>query len=176
MVEVQVTEHHDVDVLVRDTARLQGAQQNVLVFEDAVPGSEPGLEEHADAGFEQHPLALYVLGQDRAARQFYAVVLIRFQPPGPQRPRRVAEHRAAVEPLAIAFDRRESHDSESHQLRILAVPNILTAIDSSKPLRQRSRRMPGAGCRSCRSAPRRNSGTFCPSKWRIPFVAMPCQD
>ena len=54
-------------------------------------------------------LAVEVLDEQAAARERDAVLVVGRDPLLPQRARHVAEHRAAVEPLAIALNRPEPH-------------------------------------------------------------------
>src|SRR5690606_34544560 len=49
MIEVQVTEEHDVDVVVGKARRAKRAEQDVFRFKDAVTLFEGGLEERANA-------------------------------------------------------------------------------------------------------------------------------
>src|SRR5690606_11841584 len=93
------------------------------------------LEEAADAGFEQHGLAGQWRGQEGAAGQVDAVVLVGLQPAAPQRPRCVAEHRATVELLAVALQGPEFHRVASSS-RTSALPTGLrgSVPPSSVPL------------------------------------------
>ena len=102
MVEVQVREHHHVDVLVLEAGRVQRLQQHVARLLHAVALAQGGFEERADPGFEQHRLAVQRRGQQGAAGKVDAVVGVDLGPAFPHRLRRVAEHRAAVELLRIA--------------------------------------------------------------------------
>src|SRR5690606_25023858 len=109
VVEVQVREHHHVDVLVAEARLAQRFEQHVPVFLYAVALAQLRLEERADAGLEQHRLPGQRRRQQRAARQLDPVELVRRRPAFPQRARRVAEHRAAVELLRVAEDGPELH-------------------------------------------------------------------
>ena len=76
-------------------------------FDDAVALAQRGREERADAGLEED-LAITVLDEHRAARERDPVPLVHTRPALPQRPGRVAEHRAAVEHLCVAGDGPET--------------------------------------------------------------------
>src|SRR3546814_7175457 len=56
MVEVQVREHHHVDVLVPEAGRAQRVEQDVAILLHAVAFAQLRFEERADAGLEQHGL------------------------------------------------------------------------------------------------------------------------
>ena len=55
MIEMQVAQHHHIDVLVRETCGSQGFQQHMLRFLHAVALAQLGLEERTDASLEQAP-------------------------------------------------------------------------------------------------------------------------
>jgi len=73
----------------------------VLALDHAVAILELRREEGPDPGFEQD-LARAVVDQERAAGEGDAPGFVRREPAAPQRARRIAEHRAAVQALAIA--------------------------------------------------------------------------
>src|SRR5690606_40565855 len=171
VVEVQVAEHHRVHVLVLETGRAQRFHQHVAVFLHAVTLAQLRLEERADAGLEQHRLAVQRAGQQRAAGQVDAIVLVGAGPLLPHRLRRVAEHGAAVEFLRIAADGPEFHERmlALHPLRIRnsAAPAQGTA---SAARTRRTSALP-TGLRGsvppCSALPRRSHITVCrlPQKW-----------
>jgi hypothetical protein len=74
----------------------------VVRFLHAIALAQRGLEEGADAGFEQHRLAVQRRRQQRAAGQVDAVAAIHRGPAFPHRLGRVAEHRPAIELLGVA--------------------------------------------------------------------------
>ena len=104
VVEVQVGQDHDVDVLVAEADAGEGVEQHVPLLEHPEALAQARLEEGADAGLEEHAPGP-VLHEERAAGERDAVLLVGGDPAGPERPRGVAEHRAAVEALAVAFER-----------------------------------------------------------------------
>ena len=130
VVEVEMAEHHHVDVLVREAGRAQRIQQHVAVFLHAEACAQLRLEERADAGLEQHRLAVERLRQQRAAGQLDAVLRIGRRPFFPHGARRVAEHRAAIEFLGIAQQRPEFHGPDS------------TPLSATGPTRRPWRRRP----------------------------------
>jgi len=104
MVEVQVREHHDVDVLVAEPRLMQRIEQDVAIFLHAVTLAQLRREEAADTGLEQHRLAVQRGCEQGATRQVDAIESIRGHPLLPHRTRRVAEHRTAIELLRIPED------------------------------------------------------------------------
>ena len=74
VVEVQVRQHHDVDVLGLETRGRQRVEQHVALLDHAVALAQLRFEERADAGLEQHGLAIERAGQQRAAGQLDAVL------------------------------------------------------------------------------------------------------
>ena len=106
VVEVEVREHHHVDVVGGDAVRREGLEEDVAVLDDTVPLAQGRLEERADAGLEQdHPVL--VADHKAAAGQRNPVALVGWDPLLPHRLRSVPEHRAAVEALRIAEHRRQ---------------------------------------------------------------------
>ena len=101
MIEVQMTQDHDVDAVVRHPAFLERVEQDVPRLHDAVACLEFRLEKGADTRLEQYALAVKIIDEHRAAGELDAVALVGRDPLRPHRARRVAEHRTAVEPLAI---------------------------------------------------------------------------
>ncbi|KAG1429882.1 hypothetical protein G6F57_023079 [Rhizopus arrhizus] len=77
MIEVQVAEHHHIDVLVFETGFAQRIDQHVLAFLHAIALAHARIEERADTGFEQHRLAFQRAGKQRTAGQLDAVELVR---------------------------------------------------------------------------------------------------
>ena len=124
VIEMQVAQHDGVDVLVADAARRERAQQHVLALEHAVTRAQLRLEERADARLEQHRPAVQILDEQAAARELEAVLAVGHEPLRPQIARHVAEHRAAVEALAIAFNRPEPHAAPP---RLRPAPNCSSA-------------------------------------------------
>lgn len=109
MIEVQVAEHHHVDILVLETGLAQRIDQHVLAFLHTVTLAHARIEERPDTGFKQHCLAFQRAGKQRTAGQLDAIELVRCRPFFPQRTRRVAEHRAAIEALRVSTNRPEFH-------------------------------------------------------------------
>src|SRR5688500_11112335 len=104
MIEVQMAQHARLNVLVPDAARRERAQQHVVVLVDAVARAQLRLEERADAGLEQHRFAVEVLDEQTAARELEAILAVGREPLRPKVARHVAEHRPAIEALAIALN------------------------------------------------------------------------
>ncbi len=111
MIEMQVAEHDDINVLVLETCFAQRIDQYVLAFLHAIALTHARIEERPDTGFKQHGLAFQRAGKQRTAGQLDAIELVRCRPFFPQRARRVAEHRAAVEALRVSTNRPEFHVS-----------------------------------------------------------------
>ena len=99
MIEMQMAQHHHVDVLVRHARLGQRIQQHVVGLDNTEALTQLGLEERADAGLQQDATAVVVLDQQCAACQRNAVLLVGCDPFRPHRLRHVAEHGAAVELL-----------------------------------------------------------------------------
>ncbi len=111
MIEVQVAEHHHVDILVLEAGFAERIDQHMLAFLHAVALAHARVEERADTGFKQHGFAFQRAGKQRTAGQLDAIELVRCRPFFPQRARRVAEHRAAIEALRVSTNRPEFHVS-----------------------------------------------------------------
>jgi hypothetical protein len=108
VIEVQVRQHDHVDVRGLHPEPLQVIEQHVPALDDAEPLAHRRREERADAGLEQDR-APAVAHQQAPTRQRDAVGRVGRDPLLPHRPRRVAEHRASIEPLRVAEDRVELH-------------------------------------------------------------------
>ena len=104
-----MAQHHHVDVLVREARVGQRIQQDVPVLDDAVALAQLRFEERADAGLEQHGLAVHRRRQQGPAGQFDAIDVVGRRPLLPHRPRRIAEHRAAVQALRVSEYRPQFH-------------------------------------------------------------------
>ncbi len=104
MVEVEVAQDDDVDVGVAHPGRDEAVEQHVPRLDDAVAIAQIRGEEGADAGLEEDAAAAVLDDEQRAAGEGDAVSLVGVDPALPQRARRVAEHGAAVEALAVAGD------------------------------------------------------------------------
>jgi len=117
MIEVQVRQHHHVHVFVLEAGGMQRFEQHVAIFDDPVALAQLRFEERADAGLEQHRLAVERGREQCAARERDAVLRIRRGPARPQGARRVAEHRATIELLRVAEDRPEFHGTDSNAPR-----------------------------------------------------------
>lgn len=109
MIEVQVTEHHHVDILVLETGFAQRINQHVLAFLHAVAFAHAWIEEGTNTGFKQHRLAFQRAGKQRTAGQLDAIELVRCRPFFPQRARRVTKHRTAIKALRVSTNRPEFH-------------------------------------------------------------------
>ena len=101
MVEVQVGEHHDVDVGIAQAQFGQAVEQYMAVFLNAEAVFLLRAEEGTDTGFHQDIAPLF-LHQQGAAAEVDTVLLIRGHPALPKGLGGVAEHGAAVEFLAVA--------------------------------------------------------------------------
>ena len=110
VVEMQVRDDDGIDVLVRKAGGAQRIEEYVMTFDDAVALPQTRFEERADAGLEQDGLAIEVVDEQRAAGERDAVVRVGRDPFLPDRLRRVAEHRAAIELLRVAEDRPQLHE------------------------------------------------------------------
>ena len=96
VIEVEVAQHDDVDVLVREAARTERVEEHVAILGDAVARAYLRLEERADPRL-QEDLAVALVDERGAARDLDAACVVRRVPAAPERARGVAEHRAAVE-------------------------------------------------------------------------------
>ena len=106
VIEVQVREHHHIDVLGANADRRERFDQHVMRLDDAVALAQLRIEERADPGLEQDRLAAIAHDQATACERD-AVLFIGRDPALPHRLRSVPEHRAAVEALRIPEDRGE---------------------------------------------------------------------
>ena len=98
VIEVQVRQHHDVDVRRLHADRCQVAQQHVLALLHAVSLAQLRREERANACLEQDR-AIAVLDQQATAREVNAVGIINDCPMTPHGLRRVPKHGAAIQLL-----------------------------------------------------------------------------
>ncbi len=111
MIEMQVAEHHHIDILVLEAGFAQRIDQYVLAFLHSVALAHARIEERPDTGFKQHGLAFQRTGKQCAAGQLDAIELVGCRPFFPQRTRCVAEHRTAIEALRVSANRPEFHAS-----------------------------------------------------------------
>jgi hypothetical protein len=91
-------QHDAVDVGIREACFLQTVKQDVPFFLHAKPIAELRREEGADPRFEEDS-SVAVFDQQRPACEWNPIELVGLDPLTPQRARRVAEHRAAIESL-----------------------------------------------------------------------------
>ena len=107
VVEVQVGEHHDVDVGMGQLQGLQAVEQDVVLLHDAETVSQLGREEGANAGLEQD--APVVLDDEQGpTRQEDPISLVGRSPALPQDLGGVAEHGPAIQALGVAFDGKQA--------------------------------------------------------------------
>ena len=104
MVEVQMRQDDAVDVDVGEPCLLQIVEQDMSLLLDAEAVAKLRGEESSDTGFKQD-LAVAVFDQQRPARERDSIELVGLDPLAPERARRVAKHRAAVQTLRIAQNR-----------------------------------------------------------------------
>jgi hypothetical protein len=76
MIEMQMAEHHHVDLCVVKAGVPKRREQHVLFLEDPIAFPEFRLKECADAGFEQHQLAVQIFDQQSPAGEINPVVLV----------------------------------------------------------------------------------------------------
>src|SRR5688500_7380605 len=101
---MEMREHHDVHVIRRYADLRERFHEHVSILLHPEALAELRLEEGANAGLQENgPTVL--AHEQRAAGERDAAMLVRGRPLLPHRLRAVAEHRAAVEPLRVAFDR-----------------------------------------------------------------------
>ena len=82
----------------------QAVEQYVAVFNHPVAGFQVGRKKGANAGFDQNVAALF-LHQHGPAAQRDPILVIGFDPAGPEGLGGIAEHGAAIQALAVAFQR-----------------------------------------------------------------------
>src|SRR5262249_11834268 len=110
-------------VAVIESGGKQRIEQHMARLDHPVAFAQFRLEECADAGLEQHGLAVEIIDQQRAAGERDAVLPVRRDPFFPHRFRHVAEHSAAIEALRVADDRPELH--------ALSKSSIVTLVSSA---------------------------------------------
>jgi hypothetical protein len=110
MIEMQMAQHHRIDVFMPNSARSKRIEQYMAFFENSISAFEFWFEERADTGFKEHCFAINITRKQTAASQFNPVFFIGRQPPRPERSRRIAEHGAAIQSLPIAFNRPKSQE------------------------------------------------------------------
>jgi len=101
VIEVQVGEHHHIDVVGGEPDRGERREQDVVRLDDPVALAQAWLEERADAGLEQDG-APAVAHDQTATRERDPVDLVRRYPLLPHSLWRIAKHRTAIETLRVS--------------------------------------------------------------------------
>jgi len=115
MIEMQVGEHNDVNVLVREACGCQRPQQDVLILFDPEAIAHLWLEEVANPGLKQNQSAVVLLYQQGATGKWDTVQFVRLNPARPQGTGSIPEHRTPIEALAVSEDRSETrHGGKIH--------------------------------------------------------------
>ncbi len=105
VIEMQMRQHYGVDVFVREAGFGKRGEQHMVLFNNTVAFFQARFKKCANAGLKQHSLVTALTqsgGEQRAAGELQAVLVIGREPARPHQARGVAEHRAAVELLRIA--------------------------------------------------------------------------